>query len=116
MRNIHKGLIFIPLILLGILLSCDPAGQTEIIMDGDLVNRNLPEELKGLKIYKVCTGNDTYVKVAVLDGKLNSITYPESKTYLTSITLTKVEAVDNYSIPIIEIISETDSIIVARKK
>ena len=111
----YKYLALLPIILLGALLSCGAPGDSELILSDGIAQGKLPEELKGLKIYSVCIRDGQDVKIAVLDGKISTLSDFSGKTEKHTITLTKVEAVDNYSIPIKEIISETDSIIVARK-
>jgi hypothetical protein len=60
-----------------ILISCAGKGTTTEKLSGD--EANLPEELKGLKVYKVSTGNGKYVNVAILNSTVNSFTYPVGK-------------------------------------
>lgn len=94
-----------------VLSSCDPAGVTRQTTTGS--ERGLPEELKGLKVYLVSTGEGDYVKVALLNGKLNSTTYQVGKHSETTILIgcDDQKRVINAK----EIISETDSILVIRK-
>jgi hypothetical protein len=94
-----------------IFTSCDDKGTTETSLQG--IEGNLPEELKGLKIYKVSLGGLDYVRVGVLDNaKTTSTTYRKGKISETFILIEK----DNQrTIKVNEIISENDSIIVCRK-
>ena len=93
-------------------LSCE-SGTTSIQLKGD--ETLLPEELKGLRVYSVATENWGSVRVAVLNGEVNSLTYPVGKTTQTTIVVNK----DRYNERLIEaeeVLSETDDIIVIRKK
>jgi hypothetical protein len=103
---------FLLLALIAITLnSCFEAGTTSTTLTGN--EQNLPEELKGLKIYTVSTGDLSSVKVGVIDNaKTTSLTYSEGK-YQESFIL--VEKNTGRTIPIGEIISENDSIIVCKK-
>ncbi len=103
---------FLILLVFAITLSsCWEAGTTSNILTGN--EQNLPEELKGLKIYTVSTGTIGSVKVGVIDNtKTTSLTYSEGKS-LESFIL--VEKNTGRTIPIGEIISENDSIIVCKK-
>ena len=92
------------------LSSCDDAGVTHTTLDG--TERDLPDELKGLKLYEVSTSGGDYVKVAILDSMVNSLTYRVRKHNETTIIvngLAKSREIHG------EIISETDSIIVIHK-
>lgn len=73
-----KKKILICLIAL-ITFGCDEPGTTSQRLIGNELN--LPDELKGLKIYSVSTGQGAYVKVALLDKQINSINYVEGKTH-----------------------------------
>lgn len=91
--------------------SCFEAGTTSTSLQG--TEANLPEELKGLKIYTVSTGNLSSVQVGVLDNSRTiSTTYPQGKTQETFIL---VEKNTGRTIQVGEIISENDSIIVCKK-
>lgn len=90
--------------------SCDKAGVTSKFLYGD--EQDLPEELKGLKVYSVSTGGGTYIKVAILNGDLNSTTYVEGKTTETTIILNKQ---NGKQIKVSQILVENDSIILCRK-
>lgn len=91
--------------------SCYDAGTTSTSLQG--TEQNLPEELKGLKIYTVSTGGLSHVKVGVLDNaRTTSTTYPQGKTQQTFIL---VEKNTGRTIQVGEIISENDSIIVCKK-
>jgi hypothetical protein len=104
--------LLITLILVTI-TSCQPAGETTVRLTGE--EQNLPDELKGLKVYTVSIGEGNYVKVAVLNGQVNSSTYSEGKSQHTTVVINK----DRYNervIEVEEILSETDDIIVIKKK
>lgn len=75
----------------------------------------LPQELKGLKVYTVHTGGIGEIKVAILNGEVNSLTYPVGKTEETTIVINKGHY-DERVIEAEEILSETDEIIVIKKK
>jgi hypothetical protein len=90
--------------------SCEDPGVTSTRLNGD--EQNLPDELKGLKVYRVSTGDLDYVKVAILDGKINSTTYSKGKHQETLIIIDK-ESED--FIEVKEILMENDSLIVCRK-
>lgn len=96
-----------------ILFSCSDAGTTQQRLNGD--ESTLPEELKGLKVYTVSTGGISEVKVAVLNGQVNSATYMVGKVEETTIVVNKGEY-NERTIYVKEILSENDSIIVIRKK
>lgn len=91
--------------------SCQEAGTTSKQLTG--LEQNLPEELKGLKVYWVWTGKSSGVNVAILDNKINSLTYSEGKSTTSTILLQKEE--DNKLIKVKQIIMENDSLIVCRK-
>lgn len=99
------------LLLLCLVCSCDQAGVTEIRLNGN--ENDLPQELKGLKIYSVSTGDGYYVKVAVLDNKANSTTYRVGKFEESSLIV--VDNSTSKQIKVSQILSETNSIIVCRK-
>jgi hypothetical protein len=90
--------------------SCDDAGVTSKTLNGD--EQNLPDELKGLKIYNVSTGGVGYVKVAVLDGKINSTTYQVGKVTESTVIVNRQ---NSKLIEVSQILVENDSIIVCRK-
>jgi hypothetical protein len=96
------------------LSSCLEQGESSVRLDGS-TDINLPPELKGLKVYSVGISGGDVVKVAVINGDVNSLTYTVGKTQQTTIVVNK----DRYNERVIEadeIISETDDIIVIRKK
>jgi len=90
--------------------SCDDAGVTSKKLNGD--EQNLPDELRGLKIYNVSTGGGNYVKVAVLDDKINSTTYQVGKV---SESIVIVNKQNGKLIEVSQILVENDSVIVCRK-
>lgn len=87
-----------------ILVGCQPAGTSFKLMDGN--ESNLPDELKGLKVYRVIydeSGNN--VLVAIRNGNVNSVTYPSGKSRNT------VLMIDSTS----NILYENDSIVIIKK-
>lgn len=105
------------LIVLGLLLalmSCERGGTT-LSLNGN--ESALPPELKGLRVYSVNTGlaGIGQVKVAILNGQINSTTYAVGKTTETVIHINQPN-VASRTIECKEIISETDDIIVIRKR
>jgi tellurite resistance-related uncharacterized protein len=106
-----KKLAFIFIILLAF-VACDDPGVTSQELTGE--EANLPDVLKGLKVYSVSTGEGGYVKVAILNGEVNSVGYSEGKTSETTIIINP----DNYNMRTIhakEIVYETNEVIVVRK-
>lgn len=97
------------LLLLCFACSCDKAGVAKLRLNGN--ENELPQELKGLKIYSVSTG-DGSVKVAIFDNKANSTTYRVGKFEESLIV---VDNSTSKQIKVSQILSETDSIIVCRK-
>ena len=101
---------FIILTSLLILSSCDDPGTVRQELTG--FESNLPEELKGLKVYNVAIGNGNKIKVAFMEGyKSRSLTHRSGKIDETTIVLESSGRV----IKVKEIISETDSIMVIKK-
>ncbi len=103
--------ISVYVILAFVFTSCgpEPSGVTsKTLMD----EQYLPDELKGLKIYSVSTGYGNEVKVAVLEDKLNSITYNVGKIKKTTVLINKQ---NGNQIEVSEILVENDSVIVCRK-
>jgi len=70
--------------------------------------------LKNLVIYNIFGSDGGTVKVAVLNNNLNSLTYRNRKTSQTTLLINN-NGSDEKIIRIKSIISENDSIIVARK-
>jgi len=98
------------LILLLTLTSCEDKGVTRQTLTGD--ETNLPQELKGLKVYRVSCGEGEYVKVAVLNNQAVSTTYQDGKIQQSVILVNKETA---RTINVESIISENDSILVIKK-
>ena len=101
---------FILIVSCCLFISCDDAGVTSKRLNGD--EKNLPDELKGLKIYSVSIGGCDYVKVAVLDGKINSTTYQDGKIQETTVIVNKQ---NGKLIEVSQVLVENDSVIVCRK-
>lgn len=92
------------------LTSCREPGTTQIKLNGD--EPNLPDELKGLKVYSVSDGNGSHVKVAILNNQINSTTYKVGK-HTQSLLL--VNKQDNKVIEVSSVLMENDSLIICRK-
>ena len=92
--------------------SCAPAGTTDRQLQGD--ERDLPNELKGMKVYKVWVEDGNYVRVAVLNNQVNSLTYNNGKGAPHTTIMVNNNA-GGKVIEVKEIISENDSIIVCKK-
>lgn len=90
--------------------SCDNAGVTQQRLNGN--EQDLPPELKGLKVYSVSVGSGSFVKVAVLDNKVNSTAYQVGKVQESLIV---VDNSTGKQIKVSQILSENDSVIVCRK-
>lgn len=89
--------------------SCYDAGVTSQRLNGN--EQDLPQELKGLKIYSISVGRGDWVKVAILDNKANSTTYSVGKFNESLIIIDK----KGKQIKVSQILSENDSVIVCRK-
>lgn len=96
-----------------ITISCIKKGEVIQRLDG--TESNLPDELKGLKVYVVGTGDGDDIKVAILNGQVNSGTYSVGKTQATTIVVNK-DHYDERTIEAKAILLETDDIIVIKKK
>lgn len=110
MKTIIKSLIIA--IILFSMLGCEDPGVSIKRLTG--AEDNLPPELRGLKVYSVSIGDGNWVKVAVLNNNINSLTYSEGKTQTTTIVINQ----NNQKEKVIHaryIISENDSIIVLKK-
>lgn len=99
-----------------VLISCDPAGTTTKILDGDTLT-TLPEGLKGLKVYKVAIdGDGSAIYVATLGGNTTSTQYSSGKASYSVILFDEsFGSITKKEIPVKKIIMENDSIIVAEK-
>lgn len=91
-------------------IGCDEAGVASKRLNGD--EQDLPDELKGLSIYNVSIGGGNYVKVAVLDGEINSTTYQVGKAQESVVIVNKKS---KKAINVSQILLENDSLIVFRK-
>lgn len=107
MKNFLIPIILIVSILL---TSCREKGKSYLYLSGK--ENTLPDELKGLKVYNVSTGTGTYVKVAILDGQVNSTTYSMGKVEESTIILNRQ---NNKIIEVSQVIMENDSLVVCRK-
>ena len=109
-----KTRTFLLILLIALItVSCIKRGESIQRLDGS--ETNLPDELKGLKVYVVGTGDGEAVKVAILNGQINSATYTSGKTTQTTIILNK----DRYNERTIEadkILFENDEMILIKKR
>ena len=112
MEKMKKKFLFSILGILSIFIlnSCKNAGESRELLNGE--EAGLPEELKGIKVYTISTGDLGYVKVAVLDEQINSLTYKKGKREETTVLMNHKSG---SIVEISEIISENDSIIVCKK-
>ena len=101
---------FVLSIVLFTFYSCENSGNTDMVLSGN--EGNLPDELRGLKVYRVSTEGGNYVKVALLNNNINSITYPVGKLQQSTIIIDKQ---NQKLIEVKEILLENDSMIVCRK-
>ena len=92
------------------LTSCEDPGTTQLRLNGN--ESNLPDELKGLKIYSVATDEGDYVKVAILNNQINSTTYTVGKHTQSLILVNKQ---DGKLIEVSSVLMENDSLIICRK-
>ena len=92
------------------LTSCADPGTTQLRLNGN--ESNLPDELKGLKIYSVVTDEGHYVKVAILNNQINSTTY---KVGNHTQSLVLVNKQDGKLIEVSSVLMENDSLIICRK-
>ena len=92
-----------------ITISCQQPGTTSMLLND---HTNLPNELKGLKIYEVSVGNGRYVKVAVLNNTLNSLSYIDGKVD-KSVMLVNKES--NKVVSVSAVLMENDSLIICKK-
>jgi len=105
-----KNLIFLGVIVVVLLSSCQERGTTTQYLSGN--EDKLPPELKGLKIYNVSTGPASTVKVAVMDNQINSLTYQQGKVQESTIILNRET---NQVIEVSQVLMENDTLIICRK-
>lgn len=91
-------------------ISCEKKGVAYEKLNGN--EENLPIELKGLKVYRVSIGSGDYIKVALLDNKVNSTTYSQGKTNNSVILLNKQ---NNKVIEVSQVLYENDSLLIVKK-
>jgi hypothetical protein len=90
--------------------SCNDPGYTRLRLQGN--ETNLPEELKGLKVYTVAIDNGRYIEVAIMGDKINSTTYQSGKNTQSIVILNKQ---DNKLIEVSSVLMENDSLIICGK-
>ena len=91
-------------------ISCQNAGKSSIKLNGG--EKDLPEELKGLKVYSVYVGDGDWIKVAVLQNKAISTTYRQGK-FTESIVC--IDKSSGKVIEVSQILMENDSLVVCKK-
>lgn len=110
----RKILIFLLLI---VAMSCEDSGTALVRLNGN--ESKLPPELKGLKVYTVYVEGGETVRVALLNNKVNSLTYYQGSDGTNTNNHTVIMIDGNSSetkiIHAKQILSETDSIIVLKK-
>lgn len=112
--KLKTALIIMSLLVLCALLlaACAPVGETRQKLSG--FEQNLPDEIKGLKVYRVIVDDaNNYVYVGILNNQINSVSGYNGKT-LTSTILVNPNNQD--VIQIKQVLVNNDSIIVCRKK
>jgi len=90
-------------ILLLSLISCNDSGVSKIPLSGN--EENVPEEIKGIKVFKVALSDGDFIKVVVLENDLDKSISTKSSNKNTILIAKK-----KY-----KIISENDSILVLKK-
>ena len=105
-----KAFVILGALLLTLVISCQDPGVSRRSLSG--AEEALPEELKGLKVYDVSTGNGGWISVAVLDNQIVSNTYRSGKSTRSLII---VNGEKSRTIEAESIISENDSIVVIKK-
>lgn len=111
MKNFKTVVFFICATFSLCLFSCQDTGDTLQNLNG--TELGLPDELKGLKIYTVFYNDGvSSAQVAVLDDRVNSVSYTSGKTKKSTIIINKN---DNSVIEVSQILVENDSMIVCRK-
>ena len=111
MKNLKLRSHFLYTMLVAVLfVGCENAGTSRQQLSGN--ESELPEELRGLKIYRVATEGGGSVKVAILNGNVNSTTYQQGKVKNSTIIVNKQ---NGKLIEVKEILIENDSVLVCRK-
>lgn len=99
-------------------VSCFDEGENlgKVLDVSKIENNTLPESLQNLQVYCIGTTNGGTVMVGILNDTLNSLTYQQGKTQETIIMINNKNSQTKRIIEAKEILSETDDIIVIRKK
>ena len=109
-----KRFYFIAIMLISfIMVSCLEKGEVMQTLTGG--EETLPDELKGLKVYRVGTGDGEIISVAVLNGQTVGTRYKSGKNDAYVAIVNDEVTQTQTQIFAKEIISENDSIIVLRK-
>jgi hypothetical protein len=105
-----KSKFVLGLLLIVSMVSCADPGVSSQRLSGN--ESTLPDDIKGLKVYRVSLGGGEYVKVAVLDNKINSTTYKVGKHEESIIVLNKETS---SLIEVKGVLYENDSIVIFKK-
>ncbi len=99
-----KTKLLLIVLVASVLFGCVDAGTATQKLNGN--EPTLPDELKGLKVYSVSLGDGDAIKIAILNGTVNSATYTEGKVAETTIVVNN-EPVQKENV---EILSELESL------
>jgi hypothetical protein len=105
-----KAFVILGALLLALIIGCQDPGVSTQRLGG--TENTLPEELKGLKVYDVSTGQGGWISVAIMDNQVVSNTYKSGKATRSVIL---VQNNNSRTIEFESVISENDSIIVIKK-
>ena len=72
-----KAFVILGALLLALVIGCQDPGVSSQRLSGS--EHTLPDELKGLNVYDVSTGNGGWISVAVMDNQVVSNTYKSGK-------------------------------------
>lgn len=111
-----KNLIAAILVVMAIVIaSCNTPGQSTQHLTGN--EQNLPDELKGLKVYTVATGELNTIQIAVLKGQVIATQESDGEDVQNTAIIRTGNSVNSNTITVLKsaIILENDSIIIVRK-
>lgn len=94
-------------------ICCITPGQTTQSLTGN--EQNLPEELKGLKVYTVAVSEASTMKIAVLKNQVIATQEVNGKDVNDVVIINEGTSGNKRVIEVSEIVSENDDIIVCRK-
>ena len=99
---------------MALFVSCFPSheqGDSMILLNGN--EAGLPDDLKGIKFYRVYHSVSDYMDIALKDGSVAACSYRNGKS---NKNISIIYNNQNRLINVSEIISENDSIIVCKKQ